>query len=340
MDRDKAMLEIAVSSYAEAKDDRQWLAAVLRAAAPRLDAGLGLMGWTFRPPHFLPENVVGIGGGEQLVDVCLATTAEMAAASKETLSRAFTAPRTFETASELARRTLGVEVEALPGFVAHAHAAGVRDFTGVRAMCPSGAGLCLGAPMPAKAASKRAEREAWRRPAAHLLAGLRLRLAGQSPSLDTADAVLAPGGQVLHVANHAIDERRALRRAAEAFDHARSQRGRTHPSDALQAFQALVSGRWSLVDLFDSDGRRFLVARRNDPDVPDMGPLSRRQTQIACYTALGHPLKYIAYELGLPVSTVGRDLGATVHKLGLRSSAELAGLLAPFAAPHDDPAAR
>ncbi|MBS2011975.1 MAG: hypothetical protein JST00_03745 [Deltaproteobacteria bacterium] len=333
--RERAMLEVAVSAYAHADDDRGWLEKIVRAAAPRMDAGLGVMGWTFRPPHFMPENVVGVGGAENLVEACLATTAAMAAASSETLSRAFTAPRVLDTASELARRSVGVDVDELPGFVEHAHPAGLRDFLGVRAICPSGVGVCLGAPLPAKARTKRSEREAWMRPAAHVLSGLRLRSNARPPSLDDAEAILEPGGGVVHAREGAVDERAALRRAAVAFDRARARRAQERPDEALEAFRALVSGRWSVVDVFDTDGRRFLVACKNDPDVPGHALLTRRETQVACYVALGHPLKYISYELGVPIASVGRDVRAAVAKLGLRAPAELVSLLAPFAPPSD-----
>jgi DNA-binding CsgD family transcriptional regulator len=324
-------LDIAVAAYSSAPDTRSWLASVCEAAAPALDAGLGVMAWTFRPPHFVPENVVGVRGGEALADVCLRTTKEMAARSALTLGRAYTAPRAIETASEIASRSLGVDLDELPGFVEHAHPAGLRDFLGVRATCPSGVGLILGAPLPVRRRSTMSQRTAWIRPSAHLLAGLRLRVEGKPRSLDEADAVLAPGGKVVDARDTAVREREALRRAAVAFEHARTQAARRDVDEALRLFRALVSGEWSLVDAFDTDGRRFLVAQKNAPKVPNIGALSAVETQVACYVALGHPLKHVAYELGLPLSTIARHASNAVKKLGLRAPTELAALLAPFA---------
>jgi hypothetical protein len=58
-------------------------------------------------------------------------------------------------------------------------------------------------------------------------------------------------------------------RAAKAIDRARS-RARSNEDEALELWQGLVAGRWSLVEQFDSDGRRFLVARKNDPVVAEI----------------------------------------------------------------------
>jgi DNA-binding CsgD family transcriptional regulator len=84
----------------------------------------------------------------------------------------------------------------------------------------------------------------------------------------------------------------------------------------MALWQAMVEGRWSLVDHFDSDGRRFVVAHRNDAAVPDMRGLTWRERQVAAYAALGHANKLIAYELGLSVGTVGQHLATARAKLG------------------------
>jgi DNA-binding NarL/FixJ family response regulator len=119
-----------------------------------------------------------------------------------------------------------------------------------------------------------------------------------------------------------------LRRAARAIDRARTK-SRSDEDAALDAWQGLVAGRWSLVDRFDSDGRRYLVARRNDPDVPDPRALTRRERQVLAYAALGHPLKLVAYSLGLSVSTIALHRARAMRKLGLRSQAEVVRLFTP-----------
>jgi DNA-binding NarL/FixJ family response regulator len=86
----------------------------------------------------------------------------------------------------------------------------------------------------------------------------------------------------------------------------------------------LVEGRWTLLEHFDRGGRRYLVARRNEPRVRGTLALSPREEQVAGYAALGHPVKLIAYELGLSSSTVSEHLQSAMHKLGIETRAELA----------------
>jgi DNA-binding CsgD family transcriptional regulator len=77
------------------------------------------------------------------------------------------------------------------------------------------------------------------------------------------------------------------------------------------------------VDHFDSDGRRFVIAHRNDPTPPDTRGLTLRERQSLAYAAIGHSNKQIAYELGLAASTVSGHLAQARAKLHLRSLAAL-----------------
>jgi DNA-binding NarL/FixJ family response regulator len=83
-----------------------------------------------------------------------------------------------------------------------------------------------------------------------------------------------------------------------------------------------------LVDQFDRDGRRFLLARRNEPGAVPSRALSLRETQIAHLLALGCPNKLIAYELGLSLSSVAAGIAATMRKLGARTRVDLIRCLA------------
>ena len=191
------------------------------------------------------------------------------------------------------------------------------------------------APMRILRRPSRAERSLWSRVAAHLGAGARLRgaIAARSDAADIsagAEAVLSPSGKLEHGLAPATAPRMrdSLRRAAIAIDRARTRAGRADANAALDLWQGLVAGRWSLVDRFDSDGRRFLVARRNDPDVPDPRALTRRERQVLAYAAMGQPLKLIAYALGLSVSTIALYRGRAMRKLGLTSTAEVVRMFA------------
>lgn len=164
-------------------------------------------------------------------------------------------------------------------------------------------------------------RSLWRRIAAHLGAGLRLCGRPPSPEADDVECVLMPGGRVVHARGSAEgkQERERLRAAAKDVDRARTRRGRSDPNAALELWRGLFSGRWSLVDHFDGDGRRYLLARRNDPDVAGPPGLSLRQRQILFFASAGWSNKEIGYALGIREGTVAAHLLRALDKLGLPS---------------------
>ena len=53
------------------------------------------------------------------------------------------------------------------------------------------------------------------------------------------------------------------------MERARTKKERSDPDRALDLWRALVAGEWSLVEKWESDGRRYLAAYRNAPDVHD-----------------------------------------------------------------------
>jgi len=208
---------------------------------------------------------------------------------------------------------------------------GVYDVLGTAGVLPSGEGVLLAAPTPARARVPREARARWVRVAVHVAAALRLRRAAarKEPSDGAADeAVLDPSGRLRDATGEAAHPgaREALRRAVAAADRARGRsRG---DDDAIDLWTGLVSGRWSLLDRFERDGRRFVVARRNPPGYEDPRALTGRERDVAASVARGRTLAFIAYELGLSRSTVAAHLARAMHKLGVTTRADLAELVA------------
>jgi Bacterial regulatory proteins, luxR family len=162
----------------------------------------------------------------------------------------------------------------------------------------------------------------WARVSVHVAAGLRLSrklsaLPTAEPSTATADAILTPGGRVEHAKGPATSRtaRESLKAGAHAVERARGPLRRRDPLEAVEVWRGLVAGLWSLVDHFDTDGRRHLVAHRNDPSTPDPRALTERERQVVAYADLGQSNKLIAYQLGLSVSTVGVLLARARTKL-------------------------
>jgi DNA-binding NarL/FixJ family response regulator len=141
------------------------------------------------------------------------------------------------------------------------------------------------------------------------------------------EAHLRPSGAV----DSALDEittpgaLAALRAAAVALNRAKGVL-RTNPDEALRAWTSLVSARWSLIDQFDSAGRRYIIAHANEPKAQGLPGLSQRERLVLQYAALGHPNKLIAYELGLTASTVATFFKRAMKKLGVRTRLELIAL--------------
>ena len=117
--------------------------------------------------------------------------------------------------------------------------------------------------------------------------------------------------------------RRSLADAVRRMDRARGALRRADPEEALGLWRGLVDGTWSLVDHCDSDGKRYVLARRNEPGVRDPKALTQRERSVAAFAAMGHQDKFIGYLLGISAGTVSEHLQSARRKLGLTSRAEL-----------------
>lgn len=126
-----------------------------------------------------------------------------------------------------------------------------------------------------------------------------------------ATAPLAPG----------VPSRSLLRRAATAMDRTHGAAREEDGAEALALWRGLVDGRWALVDRFEYDGRRYLVARRNEHEA-----LSPRERQVVAHVVMGRGNKFVAHALGVSTSSVATHLAAAMRKLGVRSRAELVGM--------------
>ena len=183
--------------------------------------------------------------------------------------------------------------------------------------------LSLGCARPPRI--NESEQALWHRIAIHLSAGW--RLAGRSPNVEAEDveAIVTADGRVEHGTGPGTTThgRELLCQATKNIDRARSRCGRSDPLAALELWQGLLAGRWSLVEHFDSDGRRFMLASCNDPGLPDPAALTRRQRQVVFYASLGLSNKETAYALGLAENTISAHLAAGLTRLRIKSRAEL-----------------
>jgi DNA-binding CsgD family transcriptional regulator len=223
----------------------------------------------------------------------------------------------------------------IPGAKKHTYlrreldAAGIGEVVGINASSPSGRGVVVCLLVKKSLRLSDPTRVLFGRVAGHIAAAnrLRLRLAGRGGvrRTETADAVIDEGGRVAHATRGArVPQARAqLASAAVSLLRARRRPRGDHGERAAAAWKALVDARWSLVDHFERDGRRFLVAQRNDPEAPSVDVLTVRERQVVALAAMGRANKEIAYELGIATSTVGVLLARAASRLGVRTRRDL-----------------
>lgn len=209
--------------------------------------------------------------------------------------------------------------------------AGTRDALAVLAAEPSGPTVVVSLPCKQKLAVPPRIVRQLVRVTAHLCAAVRLRSRLQAAGEVGAEveAVLDPGGKVHHAAAGAAaaTARASLTAAVRDVERARGSLRRTDPEEALSIWRALFEGRWSIVERTDSDGKRFLLARRNAPDFQDPKALAPGERDVLAYAARGFSNKYIGYLLGVAPSTVASRLASGLRKLGFASRREAIELL-------------
>ncbi len=220
--------------------------------------------------------------------------------------------------------------EALTGSV------GCKDILTLWALDPDLHGLVLSIPSPELVQLTPAARDRWQMLAVHMTAGHRLRRGLSTDTVATgvpvtemplnAEALLDPRKFVVSQATGGAQDKAAsavIREAAVRLDRARGKLRKTHPEEALELWHGLVRGRWSLVDWFDTDGRRFVLAKPNAPKLGDPRGLTEREHQVSTYAGLGESGKIIGYRLGISPTRVSALLSAALRKLGVKTQAQL-----------------
>ena len=325
------LIDVVETAYDLGDDDEAWLPRMLEVSRAGLDSGQGLFGFLYFADRQagLQVHCAAMDGLDP--DILTAAVATNVAAPPDVMRELFfDYARTVGTYRQMQR-----EVPAAADFFAAApekHAS-VVDLVALNARDPSGHGLIFGAPASEDVNLRPRFVQRWQRVATHLAAGYRLRRA--LVNLDTApavplggDAVFDPGGALKHAEPDAKDRsvREKLKDAVKRVDRARST-ARKDTDEALALWQGLSCGRYSLVDWFDADGRRFVIARKNDSPTPDPRALSMKERQVSAWVALGQTNKQVGYEVGIAASTVAYHLARAQRKLGLQTRGQLVALL-------------
>jgi DNA-binding CsgD family transcriptional regulator len=335
----EALIATVEATYDLEPTDDQWFPRLLEANLPLMDHGLGaggliaVKGSTPAEP-FRFESTHVIDGPEDLIARHIASIAALPPerTHEQTRSGVFIISEQTTQHPEM--------YETWCSFFD-----GAKDAIGLMAIDTNGRGVHILAPTPEIVRLGVADRNRWEMLAAHITSGVRLRAAlrpvGDERSETSselplgAEAVIAPKDFQVTEAVSSIqdaDALHSLRQAAARIDRARAEGRREDAVDeALSDWWALVSGRWSMVDWFDTDGRRYVLALPNPPNVPDPRGLTEQERQVTAYALLGDSHKMIAYRLGVSRSRVTHLLGSAMRKLGVKSQAQLIAKMAAFA---------
>jgi len=155
----------------------------------------------------------------------------------------------------------------------------------------------------------------------HIEAGMRLRMFCSREAV----AVIRPDGRLEHMNTDALERTTCalLEAQAAAIERARSAKGRADSHRALAVWNALVDGRWSVVERVDSDGKRHYHAFENAPHIHALRALSRTQALVCSLSLQGLVGKEVAYSTGLSQSSVSSNLSSAALRLGFAGPAEL-----------------
>lgn len=330
------LIRCVEAAYSLEGDETQWLLGLSRACGPLFRFAPPPLAFTFdcTPTRFAFGHMA-THGPAHLRQWALAL---LQAARPEAIDRVYRSGQAIGCLSEQVFPDFPEQRRAMQA----ATSVLVRDVVGLTGHTGTGVGVSVGAALALSRSPRPHERRQWAMLSSHMAAGLRLRrsLARQThgqqapASVDVAqvaEAVFQPDGRLLH-ARHgttAHDAQARLRAAVLHIDRARSRPGRLQGEASLNAWTALLDGRWSLVDHFEADGRRFVVALRNDPEHPDPRGLSQRERQVADSLGRGQSIQATAYALGLSPSAIVKAADQAQGKLGLGSRVALAAFFSP-----------
>ena len=286
--------------------EREWIERVAERVRANLDEGLGVVLWEFT------AEATGVHGSAATVAGGPAGLADGLRAAADALTGS------PDLAAAYARATSGVSLAEALGTAVFDDVArrsglaqlGVGDVLATTAQdADGGVGVAVVRATRRPASVRLVAR--CQRIAAHLLGALRLRraLARAGEALQSPAILLLPDD------------------AARALDAAQGALRRLDPDEANARWKATAEGRWMLVDSTERGGRRFVIAWRHETSRGPESALSRRERQVATYSAQGMGIKEVAAVLGVASSTVGTHLASAMRKLKVRTRAELVAML-------------
>jgi DNA-binding CsgD family transcriptional regulator len=340
MDAAVRAIDVAESAYDLGVEASEWLPRLVESGRELFDLGSGniaMLGGGLR--HDQQATVSQVVTSDGKPDLAIALMTAVQEIGPEVIRTHTAGALQSEVIEQLSSRRES-EPRVYEIYTRHL---GCKDVVSVHAHDPDGHGALISMPAAEVAELSPAEKRTWERLAVHIATAYRMRrrlgaavvsagyTAGDLP-LD-AEALLDPASfSVKEAVGDAQTEKTAatIREAALRVDRARGKLRREDPDEALHLWKAMVRGRWSIVDWFDSDGRRFVLAKPNAPELGDPRGLTEREHQVVTYVSHGESSKLISYRLGITKQRVSKLLRNGMHKLGVKTTAQLVEKLRGF----------
>ena len=326
-------ISVIEAAYSLEGTDAEWLGRILDAASPDFDSGEGMNAFMCR----VGETSLELGPAyvERRLDP---KWSERVAELNRTIPDAFF--KLLTHSAVLCGGFMEMSLRHAPVLADHlqttAAATGILDALTIFAQDGEGHAINVGSPIRREVRVHPRVNGIWRRVGVHLASAMRLRrhfFMKDAPR----EALLEPSGAIAHAEGRVrtdLKARELLSDAVDGVERARTRRERQAPERALEMWRGLVGGEWSLVDHWEQDGRRYLAAYRNRPQVADPRALTRHERLILRFAALGASNKEIAFTLGLSVSSVSVAMSGILQKLGCRRRGDLQAWNDPSRARH------
>jgi DNA-binding CsgD family transcriptional regulator len=316
-------LSIVEATYAVDRPLQGWLRAISDVADPVLARGLGVYAFCYDARDVSRLDVtapVGTAFSETMSNHFVESTRVLSATNPDAVVAMYGQGSPVCFARDL------LSLEKIPSLAGRLSQLGFTDALAVRGQLPSSRGIMLVVPITKRPSLTPRVRGSLKRLAGHLASAFRLRQL-TLPALDDAEAVFDERGALIH-RQSSRDPRRDVRSLGTSIRQLLAERKfrRETPERALAVWDELIAGQWSVFERFDSDGRRFVVARRNPSGVRDPRALTDDERRVLACASLGVSQKAMAYELGLAASTISMLIKQGLRKTGLRHRSELAGL--------------
>lgn len=332
-----ALIDFAETAYDLGVEHEEWLPRVVESGAPFLDRGLGVVAIACqRPlqpgPLVIDQIQAGLGPSD-FAERMEQLRRELDMSLLWPVSRPGLPKTLSEASNDHSPEVFRLIMDRFPF---------AEDGLGLNAFDPDGRGIFLISPLPKVMRLTPRQRELLQMVAAHFSAAYRLRRAVRLHAANERDTAELPHGaevvidpssfRVTEAVGSATEKSalESLREAARRVDEARGKMRETDPLHALEMWKALVRGRWSTVDWFDVDGRRYVLGVPNEPGLGDPRGLTDREMQVVSYVYAGLTNKMIGYHLGLSQGRISGLLSSAMHKLGIQNRAQLVKRLKDF----------